>query len=67
MNQGESGGEVCHIQVQFACPALKLDYQDERSVADRFAAAAPGIGAVVTIDGALRDGLLPLPCRRLWT
>lgn len=58
--------EQCHIRVCFTQPAMELDYQDERGVADRFAAALNRIGAAVTVDNELRDGLPPLPCRRLW-
>jgi hypothetical protein len=46
---------------------LDLDYQDDRAVADRFAAAAYKVGAAVTIDDNLSDSWTPLPCHRLWT
>jgi hypothetical protein len=57
---------LCHIQIQFTSPPVLLEFQDERPVADRFAAAASRMGAEVTIDDELRAGLAPLPCRRLW-
>lgn len=59
--------DVCHIRVRFTSPALELDYQDERSVAHRFAAAAQRFGAAVTVDDELHEDFPPLPCRRLWT
>ncbi|MEU7767632.1 hypothetical protein AB0B25_21215 [Nocardia sp. NPDC049190] len=58
---------LCHIRVRFARPLLELDYQDDREVADRFAAVAHKVGADVTIDDELRDSRPPLPCRGLWT
>lgn len=57
---------LVHIRVRFSQPPVELDYQDEREVADRFAAAAQRFGAAVTVDENLRHGLPPLPCRRLW-
>jgi hypothetical protein len=59
--------DVCHIRVRFIRPHLELHYQDERSVAHRFAAEAERFGAAVTVDDNLRDDFPPLPCRRLWT
>jgi hypothetical protein len=59
--------DVCHIRVRFTSPDLELDYQDERSVAHRFAAAAQRFGAAVTVDDEVREDFPPLPCRRLWT
>jgi hypothetical protein len=58
--------DLCHIRVRFTHPNVELDYQDERHVADRFAAAVQRLGAAVTVDNDLRHGLRPLPCRRLW-
>jgi hypothetical protein len=59
--------DLCHIRVRFTCPPLELDFQDDRAVADRFAAAAYKVGAAVTIDNNLSDSWPPLPCHRLWT
>jgi hypothetical protein len=59
--------DVCHIRVRFMQPQLELDYQDERSVAHRFAAAVQRFGAAVTVDDNLHEDFPPLPCRRLWT
>jgi hypothetical protein len=56
----------CHIHVSFASPPVELDYQDDRDIAARFAAAVARTGAVVTIDGDLRRDLPLLPCRGLW-
>jgi hypothetical protein len=55
-----------HIRVRFSRPPVELDYQDDREIADRFAAAAAQLGAAVIVDDELRDDLPPLPCRALW-
>ncbi|MQY28746.1 hypothetical protein [Nocardia aurantia] len=62
----ETKPDPCHIHVSFASPPVEVDYQDERDVAARFAAAIARTGAVVTIDGDLGGDLPLLPCRRLW-
>ncbi|WP_460695749.1 hypothetical protein [Nocardia thraciensis] len=56
----------CHIHVRFENPLVELDYQDERGIAVRFAAAAAQFGAAVTIDAATGRNFPPLPCRSLW-
>lgn len=58
--------EICRIKVRFAHPPLELNYQDERSVAERFARSARQSSATVTIERADGQGLRPLPCRALW-
>ncbi|WP_280454326.1 hypothetical protein [Nocardia brasiliensis] len=62
----DNATEMCRIRVRFGNPPLELSYRDERSVAERFAAAVYRIGAEVIIDGAESAGLRPLPCRTLW-
>lgn len=43
-----------------------LEYRADTEVAHHFAMAAHTVGAVVTIDDDVHDGLRPLPCERLW-
>ncbi|WP_245553523.1 hypothetical protein [Nocardia veterana] len=45
---------------------LILEYAATRAEAWEFAAAAVHSGLAVTVDGMVRPGLRPLPCRRLW-
>ncbi|MGK8465698.1 hypothetical protein [Nocardia cyriacigeorgica] len=66
-DQGAPCQDPCRIRVRFADPPLELNYQDDRGVAQRFAAAAAAAGVEVTIDHHLQYGLPALPCRRLWT
>ncbi len=45
---------------------MVLEYAATRTEAWEFAAAAVHSGLAVTVDGMVRPGLRPLPCRRLW-
>ncbi|PSR69179.1 hypothetical protein C8258_04480 [Nocardia sp. MDA0666] len=45
---------------------MVLEYAATRAEAWEFAAAAVHSGLAVTVDGMVRPGLRPLPCRRLW-
>jgi hypothetical protein len=63
----EQETDSCHIHVRFTSSVVEFDYQDDSAIAVRFAAAAAGTGAIVTIDNDLWENLPPLPCRRLWT
>ena len=45
---------------------MMLEYAATHSEAWEFAAAAVHSGLTVTVDGMVRPGLRPLPCRRLW-
>lgn len=59
-------GDECRIRVHFhGHPTLQ--YRAARKAAECFAAAVRGLGVDVDIDTKLDDGLLPLPCARLWT
>ncbi len=65
--RGTTTPDTCHIRVHFDRPPLEFDYQDDRTVALRFAHALTGLDASVTIDIDLRENLPPLPCRQLCT
>jgi hypothetical protein len=55
----------CRVLVSF--PGHRdLYFRADREAADRFAAAAARIGAIVTVDDHISAGLRPLPCLRLW-
>ncbi|MFI6776443.1 hypothetical protein [Nocardia sp. NPDC050412] len=59
-------GDDCRIRVHFhGHPTLQ--YRAAREAAECFAAAVRGLGVDVDIDTELDEGLLPLPCARLWT
>ncbi|MCX4095899.1 hypothetical protein [Nocardia sp. alder85J] len=66
VDSDNAAADPCHIHVSFTSPPVELDYQDDRDVADRFAAAMARSGATVTIDEDLGRDLPLLPCRRLW-
>ncbi|WP_433526094.1 hypothetical protein ACQPZ2_15000 [Nocardia pseudovaccinii] len=56
----------CRIRVRFRGHPT-LQYRAAREAAECFAAAVRGLGVDVDIDTELYEGLLPLPCARLWT
>ncbi|MFF0490310.1 hypothetical protein ACWDSJ_31975 [Nocardia sp. NPDC003482] len=45
---------------------LILEYAATHAEAQEFATAAVSTGLAVTVDGKVRPGMRPLPCRRLW-
>lgn len=47
---------------------LQFDYRADRAAAELFARdVGPALGAEVTIDDQVHDGLPPLPCAELWS
>ena len=62
----ERDNPQCRLRVWFEGHE-PLEYRAPADVAHHFAMAAHTVGAIVTIDGKVRDDLRPLPCERLWT
>jgi len=46
---------------------MTLDFQDDRAIADQFAAALRSHNTTIVIDDETNGSLGRLPCRALWT
>ncbi|MFC9994105.1 hypothetical protein [Nocardia sp. NPDC127526] len=54
------------VVVDFGWAGMILEYAATYAEAWEFATAAAQVGLSVRVDGKVRPGLRPLPCRRLW-